>query len=466
MDLLAAYAVPHPPLIVPAVGQGRERAIQQTIDAYELVAREIVLARPDVLIVVSPHAPLLRGAFHLEARGILAGSMRAFGADDEPLEAIVHTAFCAALAEEATCADIPLSVAEGDLHSMDYASYVPLHFIREAFCRTTGTERAGLPCPVVRIGLSGLPRASHRALGRCIAETAERLDLRTVLVASGDLSHKLREDGPYGFAPEGPLFDRLVGEAFSAGELDRLFELDEGLCAEAAECGLRSFQIMAGALDRKCFRARLHAHEGPFGVGYAVASFRVLDVLDGPESDTCVALARACVEAAASGGQMHLDPFCIPGDCMDRRAGAFVSIHKDGKLRGCMGTIAPVRESLAQEIASNAVAASSRDPRFPPVSADELERLEYSVDVLEAPKRIGSPDELDPARYGVVVSKGSRRGVLLPDLPGVDDVSSQIAIACAKAGIAPDEEGIVLERFEVVRHEGVRAVRSGEGTEP
>ena len=128
-----------------------------------------------------------------------------------------------------------------------------------------------------------------------------------------------------------------------------------------------------------------------------------------------------------------------------------------------MGTVAPLRESLAQEIASNAVAASSRDLRFPPVSVDELERLEYSVDVLEAPEPIGSSDELDPARYGVVVSKGTRRGVLLPALPGVDDAASQVAIACAKAGIAPNEEGIVLERFEVVRHGGERPACSGKG---
>lgn len=463
MGLLAAYAVPHPPLIVPAVGQGRERAIQQTIDAYEFVAREIVLARPEILIVVSPHAPLLRDAFHLDACGILAGSMHSFGADDEPLEAVVDASFRAALVEEAARAGIPLSVADGDLHSMDHASYVPLHFIREAFRLTVGDERVSLPCPVARIGLSGLPFAAHRELGRCIATAASRLDRRTVLVASGDLSHKLREDGPYGFAPEGPVFDRLVGEAFSTGELERLFEFDEDFCAAAAECGLRSFQIMAGALDRKCFRARLHALEGPFGVGYAVASFRVFGVLDGPEADACVALARACVEAAASGGRAHLDPSCIPGDCTDRRAGAFVSIHKDGELRGCMGTVAPLRESLAQEIASNAVAASSRDPRFPPVSVDELERLEYSVDVLEAPEPIGSSDELDPARYGVVVSKGTRRGVLLPALPGVDDAASQVAIACAKAGIAPNEEGIVLERFEVVRHGGERPACSGKG---
>ncbi len=143
----------------------------------------------------------------------------------------------------------------------------------------------------------------------------------------------------------------------------------------------------------------------------------------------------------------------LPAEMISRRAGAFVSIHENGDLRGCIGTIAPTRGSLAEEIVSNAIAASTRDPRFMPIGEDELDKLEISVDVLGEAEPIDSPDKLDVKRYGVIVSKGMRRGLLLPDLEGVDTVEDQIDIAKRKAGISPWEEGVELFRFEVVRHE-------------
>ena len=127
-------------------------------------------------------------------------------------------------------------------------------------------------------------------------------------------------------------------------------------------------------------------------------------------------------------------------------------MKEEGKLRGCIGTIAPVRGSVAEEIIENAVSAAVRDPRFHAVEPEELERLVYSVDVLGETETIDSPEELDVKRYGVVVSRGRRRGLLLPNLEGVDTVEEQIDIARRKAGIPEDAEDIRLERFEVVRH--------------
>ncbi len=133
------------------------------------------------------------------------------------------------------------------------------------------------------------------------------------------------------------------------------------------------------------------------------------------------------------------------------RAGCFVSLKRLGELRGCIGTIAPTTSSLTEEIARNAVAAASEDPRFDPLTVDELEGLEVSVDVLGHPEPITSRDQLDPAVYGVIVTAGFKRGLLLPDLEGVDTVDSQIAIACRKGGIDPDES-CRIERFTVTRY--------------
>lgn len=141
----------------------------------------------------------------------------------------------------------------------------------------------------------------------------------------------------------------------------------------------------------------------------------------------------------------------IDSELISKRAGAFVSIHKNGRLRGCIGTIEATRENLALEIIENAISACSRDPRFEPVKTDELRFLEINVDVLGETEKIDSREELDVKKYGVIVSCGNRRGLLLPDLEGVDTVDQQIEIALRKAGIEP-QENYELSRFEVVRH--------------
>ncbi|MFO7952303.1 MAG: AmmeMemoRadiSam system protein A [Bacillota bacterium] len=136
----------------------------------------------------------------------------------------------------------------------------------------------------------------------------------------------------------------------------------------------------------------------------------------------------------------------------DTKAGAFVSLKKEGRLRGCIGTFEPVRDNLAEEIATNAISAAVRDPRFPPVERDELPGLDISVDVLSPLERVENEKELDHKNYGVMVCSGPRRGLLLPDLEGVDSVEEQLDIARRKAGIEPGEK-IEIYRFKVTRYE-------------
>jgi hypothetical protein len=137
---------------------------------------------------------------------------------------------------------------------------------------------------------------------------------------------------------------------------------------------------------------------------------------------------------------------------MNFRAGVFVSLKKHGQLRGCIGTFMPTTPSVYQEFARNAVAAATEDPRFSPVTADELEEIRYSVDVLSEPEPVTDISELDPRKYGVIVSKGHLRGLLLPDLEGVDTVREQLKITRMKAGINPDDEDVKIFRFTVKRY--------------
>ena len=473
MGIVYACAVPHPPLIVPAVGRGEEAKIQATVDAYRHVAREVVAAKPDVIVVTSPHAPYFRDCFHVTTDAMLWGSMAQFRAPACSIEARCDTAFAQALVAGLGDAGIPAVTSSRYRDDMDHATFVPLYFVREAYRELAGDDRplgADLPCPIVRIGLSLLSAQMHRELGRVIARIASGQGKRVAFIASGDLSHKLLATGPYGYVPEGPAFDAQICELFAAGDLDGLFTMDADMCEAASECGLRSFQIMAGALEGLEVKAELLSHEGTFGVGYGVAAFRIAGESQaggagdaqsaaalpkeaaGEAVDPQIVLARLSVETYVRTGRAATLPADVPQELLDAQAGAFVSLHKRGQLRGCIGTISATCENVALEIIQNGISACSRDPRFNPVTADELDYLEYSVDVLAPAEPIASTDELDPVRYGVIVTKGWRRGLLLPNLEGVDTVEEQVAIAKQKAGISPYEANVQLERFEVVRY--------------
>ena len=323
---------------------------------------------------------------------------------------------------------------------------------------------------LVRIGLSGLPLSAHYELGQIIAEAVRDTGRRVVFVASGDLSHKLQPDGPYGFAPEGPRYDERIMDVCGRAAFGELLNFDEAFCEKAAECGHRSFVIMAGLFDGISVRAARLSHQDVTGVGYGICTFypgekdegrhflneylkakeqETIDRLG--KADAYVRLARQSVEAYVTTGRAMKMPKDLPPELTRDRAGTFVSIHKLGKLRGCIGTISPVTSCIAKEIIQNAISAASKDPRFDPIREDELKYLEINVDVLGEPEPVSSPEELDVRKYGVIVSCGMRRGLLLPDLEGVDTVEQQIEIAMQKGGIRKTDP-YSLQRFEVIRH--------------
>jgi AmmeMemoRadiSam system protein A len=173
------------------------------------------------------------------------------------------------------------------------------------------------------------------------------------------------------------------------------------------------------------------------------------------ESHPLVLLARRTIEAHLQ-EDTRIEP---PGDLspeMQRRAGAFVTLHRHGQLRGCIGTIHPTCANLAREVIENAIAAATRDPRFPPLRPDELPGLEIKVDVMGEPEPVESLDELDPKRYGLIVESLShpwKRGLLLPDLEGIDTADKQLYwTRHHKAGITDPDEPIQMYRFEVRRY--------------
>ncbi|MDR0874973.1 MAG: AmmeMemoRadiSam system protein A [Clostridiales Family XIII bacterium] len=463
MSVIAAYIVPHPPLIFPEVGRGKEYEIQDTVNAYRAASAEIAELAPGTVVVVSPHAQMYADYFHISPGASASGDMRAYGVSGVTVSAAYDTEFAEALTAACEAEGFPAGTLGERDRALDHGTAIPLRFIQEA-----GAEQV----KVVRIGVSGLSAEDHYHLGMRIRDVAARLGRRTVFIASGDLSHKLLDHGPYGYAPEGPAFDKVITETIESGDLLRVMELDASFCERAGECGHRPIVVMAGALDGMEVETKLLSYEGPFGVGYGIGSFLVtgtsedrqflgpylaheqarLDERRRAESPQ-VSLARNTVETYVKTRRMFEPPEPLPEALTDPRAGVFVSIKKHGNLRGCIGTIAPTKENIGLEIRHNAISAAAHDPRFDAIEPGELPYLTYSVDVLQPAEKIASAGELDPEKYGVIVSLGGKRGLLLPDLDGVDDAEKQIEIAMQKAGISKrDREKIQLERFEVVRY--------------
>ncbi len=294
---------------------------------------------------------------------------------------------------------------------------------------------------LVPIVLSFAPEEAYRDIGLELAKAVKELEREVVIIASSDMTH-------YEPQQSAESKDRQAVDAIldldAARLMERVRSLDISMCGYAPVIAMLAAAKALGASHAELVRYQTSGDvsgDRASVVGYAGIIVKEMSPL--------VKLARQTVESYVKEGKVP--QVTEPTPEMRERAGVFVSIHKEGELRGCIGTFEPVTGNVAEEVIANAVSSATRDPRFPPVTPGELEDLEYSVDVLTRPEPVEGPEALDCKKYGVIAQCGWRRGLLLPDLEGVDSVDYQIAICRQKAGIHPDEP-VKLYRFEVKRY--------------
>lgn len=418
MGLVYTIFVPHPPILVPEIGKGEERKCQASLDAYQEISRRLVRAEVETVILVSPHATLTKDGITILTEEVVRGNFAQFGAAQLSFSFTCDTTVIAQFQKE-------LSEVTSMQGPLDHGALVPLYFL----------QKAGWSGKVV---LLGMPLARPEEYGLRIGQILDKLPGRYALVASGDLSHRLKEDGPYGFDSAGPEFDQAIINALQR-DTKKLIRLPVDLVEKAGECGYRSLRLALAATEGA---PEVLSYEGPFGVGYMVADLY--------HSSPLPLWARRCLSTYLNNEDPSLLRFPDTQEFAVRR-GCFVTLKQNGQLRGCIGTTEPWQENLVLEIQHNALAAGTQDPRFRPVQADEMDTLSITVDVLGELEKIEGPDELDPWRYGVVVRQGRKTGLLLPHLEGVDTISDQVSIAKQKAGIS-SKESVELWRFEVKRH--------------
>ncbi len=440
---------PHPPIMVPEVGGEAIAEVRGSIDAMAELTRRIIANDVETVVLISPHAPLDANAFVAYRGTTLYGDFANFRAPHTDVEFPLDTELLAAITRAAK--DNNYDLLPLDDYPLDHGSLVPLYFL----------DRNGWRGRVVALGYSFLSNDDHVTFGRCIKRAADKMNRPVAFVASGDLSHRLKPEAPAGFNPSAHVFDEEVVEALKDNMPERIVTMDQHLRRLAGECGYRSMLVAVGATEGLPRACDVLNYEAPFGVGYLVAQITNNAQRDQATLASSVPaeaaageipkLARHAVEAFVKTGDRPTLPEDLTG-LLAERAACFVSIKtRDGDLRGCIGTIEPARNTLAEEILMNAAHAASRDPRFRPVEPDELKDLVYSVDVLSAPEP-ATFEELDPAIYGVIVEdeSGSARGLLLPALEGVETPAKQVEITARKAGIPPGTP-LKLQRFRVER---------------
>ena len=441
----AAY-LPHPPILIPEIGKGEEQYASETQEGFRKVIEEIKEAKPDVFVLLTPHGSATHHLLAVNNSEEYEGDFATFGVPQLAVKAKSDGAVRKKIL--AFGRENGLSMTNNRI-KLDHGALVPLYFL----------QKEGIHLPMVHLSVGWADLHEAYDAGVQLGSMIDAYDKNVLILASGDLSHRLKETGPYGYHPKGPVFDQKIKEAFDSNQLSSLLDIDTDLIEAAGQCGLIPFLIASGMLAAHNVKTTCHSYQNPYGVGY-LCGFAKITKETQQKHHPAVLLAKATIQQyveeksvldlASFKEKFSDDPFIARGSNV--KAGAFVSIHSKGRLRGCIGTIESVHENLLAEIIANAIEAATRDPRFQPIEVHELDQLEIKVDEMGPLEKVNSKGELDVQMYGVVVESGYRRGLLLPALEGVEDVDHQIAIACTKAGIGLSEN-YHLYRFKVTRYQ-------------
>jgi len=451
-SLVFAGIAPHPPIMVPEVGQESIAEVRSSIDAMAELAERLTASGAETVVIISPHAPLDPAAFVAYEGPQLYGDFANFRAPTASALAELDEGLLNEISR--TAANQKLEVLRIRGFDLDHGTLVPLYFL----------QRNGWQGRLVALGYNFLSNEEHVRFGNCIRRAIDEIGRPVGFVASGDLSHRLRPEAPAGYHPKAHLFDEAVVDAIRTCSTGRIVNIDHELRRTAGECGFRSMLVALGVAQGLEPSCEVISYEAPFGVGYMVAQLvsagrgsRPVAVASASRAPSSFgaelpALARLTIETFITTGTVITPPENA-SDLLSARAACFVTIKmSNGDLRGCIGTIEPVEDTLAEELIGNAIKSATRDPRFPPLRANELPNLKYSVDVLSAPEP-AQLEDLDPNQYGVIVEEegGTNRGLLLPHLEGVDTVAKQLEITYRKAGITPGTP-VKLFRFRADRY--------------
>ncbi len=489
--MLNVFFMPHPPIVLESIGGSDREEARCTIEGMTMLGKKAAELKPKTIIFITPHGNSFSNGTCLLGDPELHGDFSQFGHSEIRFYKKVNLELTNKIYDcledrhfTSVLMNKELSKSYGIKANLDHGVMVPMYFIDQYY---TNYE-------IVHITPGQTPLEENYYLGKLIKDMVDEYTFddptQVLVVASGDLSHALLDSGPYAFNPEGPRFDEAMKEAIENKDPISLITMKNSFVHDAAQCGLRSYIMGFGYMDGLDYDSKVISYEGPFGVGYLTGYLNcentlishslthnrglvkgntedshigtIKDLVNNrynqriAKEDDYIKLARKAIEYYVRNHKKYdLDESLFSKGFLDEaghtKAGVFVSLHKDGKLRGCIGTTEATSPHVIDEIIYNGISACSSDPRFHPVEEDELKDLEISVDILGPYEAIETMNELNIQKYGVIVEQGYKRGLLLPNLDGIHSIAEQVSIAKQKAGIVSGK--VQMYRFEVIRHE-------------
>ncbi len=464
-DIKGFYLMPHAPILIPEIGENQIKNIKNTFDACHQVASDIAKQAPDTIIMITPQNTVFNDTIAMSSDDVIYGNFETFGNAQIGMERKINkeiTDKIAFLANENKIPTVRINKNSAKVYGasveIDHGTMVPLYFINQKY-KTFN---------IVNITYGSLTKLELYRFGMIIKKAVQDSKTNTVLIASGDFSHCLNSDETSSYDEGQENLDKVLIKLLENGEVTEIFNIDNSVRGSENACGLKSCYIMLGALSEYNIRGKLLSYEAPFGGGYGVMMIereeKASNIVDQVyktleeayerkqnHDNPFIRLARQAIAYYHENSEYMMIPDYVTEDMLNSRQGVFVSIKKQGKLRGCIGTINPTTDNVASEIIKNSVYAAFEDPRFMPVKKDEMAEVIITVDLLTKPEQT-IKESLDIKRYGIVVRSGEKSGIILPNIKDIESVDEQIDVAMRKAGILDDEE-YKIYRFEVIRHE-------------
>lgn len=261
--LTFAAITPHPPILIPTIGRENTKIIKKTAEAMEELEKKLFESKPDIIIVISPHGVLLPDAFCINLNPEYVSNLEEFGDFSTKIKFKTNTALAFRIKELMEDKNIPLTLTSNVF--LDHGVVIPLYFLTKRLSKVS----------ILPISYSLLDFKTNFNFGDILKEIILNEDKKIAVIASGDLSHCLTKDAPAGYSPRGKEFDDKLIELITNKNTAGILKLDTDLVEKAGECGLRSILILLGLLERINYTPEILSYEGPFGVGYLVANFKL-----------------------------------------------------------------------------------------------------------------------------------------------------------------------------------------------
>lgn len=483
MSVYATYFLPHAPILISNIGNNQTEQAQKTVTALERISNEIAKINPDTIVIISPHGPIFNDAISIYQLNHYRGDFEQFGVKELAVSFEKDDKFIEALLKENDSQEglfYPLLDQEFEMFQqfpkLDHGILVPMYFLK----------KAGVQSKIVCMSYGIFSYEKLMEHGLMIHKTSEALNQKTLIISSGDLSHTLTDCGPCAYHSSGEKLDLIICEAFENHSPYAPFLTKNSLIMEAEICGLNPFAIGIGAFIGRGIESTLLSYEGPFGVGYMVASikenknapldhyskFKIQRNRENAqkrlEEHFYAKIARACIVhfqntqrvprtyLTSNGVKVENQFFKFPFDVFEsdlrETSGIFVTLMHMGNLKGCMGCVRPNGQQLLDLLVDFSINAYAFDSRFEPLDPQLIDELEVHVEILSPLEKVLSKEDLDPKAYGIFIEGKGRHGVLLPNIHGIGSVDEQLTIACNKVGIRVDEIE-TMHRFSTSKYE-------------